>query len=205
VDKPTQSFGEQAARVSLYAPIMALVLGVCTFGNRSEPGVANIIAVVNVFLIVAGFILGVVALISMRWYGRARILGRAVGGLLFNGVFIFSMVVLVLPYLTVGLTKSRVIGRWATHPDGHSNPIELILNNDLTFHFGGSASGIIVSLDGHWEMRPDRAIFLTIDHVESGSQSATGKQIGLGIVQTVNDQEMTLKTDNGQETYDRVR
>jgi hypothetical protein len=203
--KSTQSFGEQAARVSLYAPIVALVLGVCTLGPRDQPGVAIVVASINVFLIAAGFILGIVALILMRRYGRARILGRAVAGLLFNGVLILAMLGLVLPFFLVGFAKSRVVGHWMTRPDGHSQPVDLTFNKDDTFHFAGSNKGTSVSLDGHWVMRPDRAIFITIERVEAGSPSAVGKRMGLGIVRTVNDQEMILGTDNGQETYDRVR
>src|SRR4051794_3611925 len=65
-----QSFGEQAARFSLYVPPAVLVIGCITRGNADQPGVGMTIAWINLALIVAGFLLGVAALISMRIYGR---------------------------------------------------------------------------------------------------------------------------------------
>src|SRR3954470_15206074 len=93
-DKP--SFGEQAARFSLYVPLAVILVG-CFSRSTTEPGVAAALAWFNVALIVAGFLLGIVALLSIRKFGPERILRRAIFGILFNGLAIALLVSVLGP------------------------------------------------------------------------------------------------------------
>src|SRR5688572_19184773 len=97
--RPKQSFGEQAARFSLYAPFAVLLIGLLTLGNRDQWGVGITIGVINILLLVAGLGLGIVALLSMRRFGRERILGRAIVGILLNGLAVGFIASALFPLL----------------------------------------------------------------------------------------------------------
>lgn len=79
-----QSFGEQAARFSLYSPLVVLILGIVNI-TKADRSVSIAIFAINLLLIISALILGVIALISMRRYGRKRILSRALDRRAVNG------------------------------------------------------------------------------------------------------------------------
>ena len=47
----------------------------------------------SALLILAGFVLGIVALIGTKKHGRKGIFGRAIAGICINGIVIFLMVI----------------------------------------------------------------------------------------------------------------
>lgn len=202
-----QTLGEQAARFSLYAPFVAFLIGAIGRGAGTEPGVGIALFSINMLLILAGFGLGIFALFSMRRYGRQYILGRAIGGLLLNGIVIVCLLAFVFPLLLAGNTKGRVVGRWqmrsvAVGPQ--QEQIEITLNPDGTFHFTGGGGDKAVSMDGQWVLTPKQIIGLTIERVNTGNASIIGSKIGFGTVKSVDDKKLVLGTDKGEEIYDRV-
>jgi hypothetical protein len=202
-----QSFGEQAARFSLYAPFAVLIIGLLTAGNRNQPGVAMTMLVINIVVVFAGLGLGIAALILMSRYGRQRILGRAAVGVALNGLLVAVVVMALVPVVVTGRMKSRMAGHWSMHVTANpvASTIELVLNQDGTCHFdsvnGGKATA---SLDGDWTMNRYRILGVRIQKVSYGDASAVGQSFGLGRVQLVDDQQMILQTDKGQEIYSRV-
>jgi len=202
-----QSFGEQAARFSLYAPFAVLIIGVLTAHNRNEPGVATAMLIISIILILAGLGLGVTALILMGRYGRRRILGRAVVGVGFNGLIAVVVVMALLPLVVAGRMKSKLAGHWSTQVTVNhvANTIDLILDKDGTFHFDSASGGAATtSLSGTWMMDRAKVLGVHIEQVSHGDPSAAGQSIGLGRIQSVDDQQMILKTDKGQEVYTRI-
>src|SRR3954452_1975046 len=195
-----QSFGEQAARFSLYAPFTALVIGLLSNGSRGQPSVAITLFGINVLLVIAGLSLGVVALLSMRRYGRQRILGRAVVGVLFNGMIITALIALVLPLVLAGGIKNRLPGHWSIESARGQAPetIAITLNEDGSFAFESSRDGATTaSFSGTWTLTRARVLGITIEHVTHGDASAVGKRIGLGSVKSIDDNHMVLQTDIG--------
>jgi hypothetical protein len=88
------------ARASYIAPIIAFALGCLTRTTVEGHAMAGLlIGGVNVFLIVAGFCLAIVALIGMNKVGREGILGPAITGLVIN-VLIFAMIAALFGSLT---------------------------------------------------------------------------------------------------------
>jgi hypothetical protein len=201
-----QTLGEQAARFSLYAPFVAFLIGAIGRGAHTEPGVGIALFSINMLLILAGFALGIFALVSMRRYGRQYILGRAIGGLLLNGIVIAGLLTFMLPILLAGNTKGQVVGRWQMRsvPVGSQKQIEITLNPDGTFHFTGSGGVKAVSMDGQWVLTPGQVIGLTVERVDSGNASIVGSKIGFGAVKSVDDKKLVLRTDRGEEIYDQV-
>ncbi|HZK79922.1 MAG TPA: hypothetical protein VFC46_02620 [Humisphaera sp.] len=155
-------------------------------------------------MIAAGLILGVVALFSMRRYGRERILGRAIGGLLFNGFILVAIIVILAPSLGLVRTKKRVVGHWRLNSIHGVPKIDLSLdeNGQFTLKSSNGASPV-ASMEGHWIMTPKKTIGVTIERVSGGSQSTVGTKFGLGTVKSVDDEHLILQTDNGEETYAR--
>ena len=91
------SFPKQAALVSFLAPFVSFGIGI--FGQQAAQGnraAVLIIGCVSTLLILAGFVLGVVALFGTRGYGKKGILGRAIAGVCING-FLILMMLLAIP------------------------------------------------------------------------------------------------------------
>jgi hypothetical protein len=100
--RPRPNFGQQAARASWMAPLIAVVIGLITFQARdADRSAAMIIGGANVLIIVAGGVLGIVALLGVRKWGREGVLLPASIGVL---VFI----VLALSMFTMFQSLSRV-------------------------------------------------------------------------------------------------
>lgn len=94
VDRTSKSsFPRQAARASIIAPIVAVVLGYLTRDQAVEDETtARILDVVKWSLIALGFALAIFALARIRRDGTKLILGNALFGLLANGAFIVAIV-----------------------------------------------------------------------------------------------------------------
>ena len=75
---------------------------------------------------------------------------------------------------------------------------------DGTFSTDTKRNGeTLMQADGHWTFTSSRVIGLTIDHITVGKPSVEGTNMALGRVKLIDDQQMVLGTDNGDETYTR--
>jgi len=61
-----QTFGEQAARFSLYTPFAALAIGIFLIRSSDRDRTPFLLGVLNESLLLVGLILGIVALLLMR-------------------------------------------------------------------------------------------------------------------------------------------
>lgn len=201
-----QTFGVQAARFSLYVPLALAVINLLTLGNRKERGVALAVGAIDAALVLAALILAVAALISMRRYGRKGIYGRAVAGLVLNGLIIASSIFVLVPVMLTARMQKQLIGHWQMHTASAGQPVQhdLVLNGDGTYRLTRSGAVGAVALDGRWVLTPQHAVGVAIDHVSTGDPAAVGKQFGLGTVKTLSGEQLVLATSNGEETYQRV-
>ena len=97
-----EPFAVQAAKFSLYTPIVLIVLNMAVQGGAkgsqtvSNDGLARlgiiILSSISLVLVIAGFVLGLVALAGMKRHGTKNILGRAVTGVVLNGLFLLAWV-----------------------------------------------------------------------------------------------------------------
>lgn len=93
-EPPSSSFPRQAAILSFAAPFFSIVLNAALHSQVSGNHLAMLaLGLTSIAIIVGGFILGIVALISMRRYGREGVLGRALAGTCINGLLILLMLV----------------------------------------------------------------------------------------------------------------
>ena len=90
--RPQPDFYQQAARASWVAPVLVLALGMCVnvgnVGANRDPVSSLLMGVVSLLLILAGFVLAIVALFGMRKRGSAGVIGGAIVGLLLNSIFL---------------------------------------------------------------------------------------------------------------------
>jgi hypothetical protein len=201
-----QSIGVQAARFSLYAPFVALVLGFLTLGTRNDHIVALTIGITNCLLIGVGFIFGILALISIRKYGASGILGRAITGTVLNGIFLALILFFLVLALLVRRTNDRLVGHWKyrSGPDIAMKQGEVDFESDGTCRLSGTAAAGYVSLAGRWSLNANRLLTVVVDRVDQGDPLAVGKSVGLGTVKEIGAQHFLLATDNGDESYDRL-
>jgi hypothetical protein len=204
-----QSFGEQAAKFSLYAPLVAIGLGIVTAGVREQSVMLYAIPILNLTLLVAGFILGIVALMSMKRFGTERILGRAIGGIVLNGIVLACLAALLLPVLAAGQVKTRIVQHWRlphSSTAANNGPIDIAFSADGTYRMDtvSPTAGPLVVL-GNWSMNRSQQIHITIVTVNGKPVGPPPKEMDLGIVNTVTADHLSLKTDNGFEEYDRVK
>src|SRR5256885_694020 len=132
-----ESFGVQAARFSMYVPVAVLLIGCFSRGSRDQPSVVIALFWLNVALIVAGFLLGIVALLSIRKFGTEGILGRAIVGVVLNGLAVALLVTVVLPLTRVIDVRNQVVGHWqlTNKTDPSIKQLDLTFNKDGTFVF----------------------------------------------------------------------
>jgi hypothetical protein len=87
-------FAFQAAQASVLAPLISIGIGIIVnvgLGNQTTPMATIIIGSLCTLLIASGFILGISALFGVRRYGRKGILGRAIVGIVINGLLLIFM------------------------------------------------------------------------------------------------------------------
>jgi hypothetical protein len=107
-----EPFPVQAAKFSLYVPIVIVVLNCVLNSTLNKPNDTaastsmNHVALLLIGILcqlglVAGLVLGIVALFGIKKHGAKRILPRAITGILLNAFFLAaSIAVLVMaPYL----------------------------------------------------------------------------------------------------------
>ena len=204
-----QSFGEQAARFSLYAPIAAIVINFATMTNK-EPGVGMAIGWINLTLVLLGFVLGIAALVSMRTYGRRRILGRATVGVLLNTLILVSAASFLLPAYRAKQVREQVVGAWRLQATpgggGPSGQLDITFKPDGTFQLARSdGDGILVgSLSGKWVFSRNKQVGVVVERAEGAAAYRIGETVGLGQVRSIDERQMILKTDKGEEVFRRL-
>ncbi|HSZ59351.1 MAG TPA: hypothetical protein VK797_27155 [Tepidisphaeraceae bacterium] len=206
MSEPKQSFGEQAARFSFYTPLLMLVLGILSM-TKQDRAVAIAIGSINALLAISGLILGVVALVSMRRYGRKRILGRAVVGTGMNAAIIGLVVSILMPAMHRAKFVHQLSGHWRllSESGGPRQQIDFILNPDFTFRMERSQSEATrLAVSGDWGLLQNESIDIKINHIEGGDAAMVGKQMPLGAVKSVDEGRLVLATDHGDEVYQRV-
>ena len=90
------SFPKQAALFSILAPLVSFGIGI--FGQAAVQGnraAVLILGCVSTLLILAGFVLGVVALFGMKKHGKKGILGKAAAGVCISGFLILMMLIAI--------------------------------------------------------------------------------------------------------------
>ena len=202
-----QSFGEQAARFSLYAPLLIIVLG-CLSSRGDESGVGMAFAWINLGLMVAGFVLGLVALVSMRVYGRKGILVRAVVGVLVNGLFLASAVSILMPAMAAKRVRDQVAGRWQVESEAGkavtTGGTDIDLSADGTFRLTRrDGAGGVASVSGNWGITRNRVLGLKVLNVEAGDPSTAGQSVALGTVKSVDRDRLVLTHNNGEDVLRR--
>ena len=84
-----QPFAQQAATACLLAPIMCGVMNVITArASQDSPVAAFAISIICVVIIIAGTVLGIIALFGIRNHGTKGILVKAVAGLSISGLIL---------------------------------------------------------------------------------------------------------------------
>jgi hypothetical protein len=210
--KPRESFGHQAAKFSLYAPIVALALGCVLNGALSKPsddpsaGTTRLaLAAINLMLIIAGTILGVVALASMRKHGTRGILVRSIVGLFLN-VGLLAMMASVFLFNPVAGATSRIVGDWAGTLQPKGRQMDLHLAKDM------SAQCIIHgehprSIAAHWAVLRDKdpaAPYWLILQIDA-KDSPDGKAVNIKWKITHIEPDTLSLEGEHPETYARIK
>lgn len=91
-----QLFARQAARFSAWTPAIFILLSVVTPPLAKEPGLRMMFAWASLLLLIAGFILGIVALFGIHRHGRKGILLPAILGTVLNALFLAGGIVAIL-------------------------------------------------------------------------------------------------------------
>jgi hypothetical protein len=92
---PTKKpFAFQAAQASVLAPLISIGLGIAVnlgLGSQPTPSARIITGSLCTLLIGLGFFFGITALFGIRRYGGKGILGRAIAGIVINGLLLICM------------------------------------------------------------------------------------------------------------------
>lgn len=195
------SFGMQAARFSIFAPFTVFLISVFTKSVQEQSrGALMAILSINILLIVMGFIFGIVALVSTRRFGREGIFGRAISGIVLNGLVLMVVLFILAPMANSARIKTHLVGHWSliqTQQETEKNgQLELIIDKngdiDLIQTIGSLPPETI---HGQWGLTKSNVIGIKIED----------KKFGLGSVKTLDEIELILGTDSGEEMYKRVK
>lgn len=205
-----QSFGEQAARFSLYVPLVVILIAFLTRRSAEEAGLQKAVGWLNLSLMVAGFLLGIAALISMRVYGRQGILGRAVIGVVVNALLLLAAASFLLPVFAAQRLRAQVVGHWEL--ESRAGRVAAPLKIDIHFAGDGTfrmtmpdATGRrVASASGSWRVDRRRTIGLVVEGIEVGDPFDVGETIALGIIKSVDADRMVLKTAQGEDVLRRL-
>lgn len=92
-DTPKRFYPYEMAKAGFWAPFIAFAIGIMTSTGREQlKSVAIAIGVLNVLLVLGGLVLSIIALCAIPKYGRKRLLGYGVAGLIVNGLVVYAMV-----------------------------------------------------------------------------------------------------------------
>jgi hypothetical protein len=106
----TNTLYHQAAKAAWVAPLIAIMLGCLTSTIReANPTIAIVIGVTNGLIILAGFVMAIVAFLGVKRYGPAGIIAPAIVGLLINLVFIGGFASFFF------YTRSRMVARTSAY------------------------------------------------------------------------------------------
>lgn len=104
-----KSFYHLAARASLYAPLFCWLLAILnnnvlgpTMGTANAQLGRNIAGCITMLLVPTGFVLGIIALLAMKKVGTEGIKGRAITGVILNGLIIVALIPLFPQILKEG-------------------------------------------------------------------------------------------------------
>lgn len=90
----THSFPRQAATFSLVAPCISFAIAIFVQPQIRGIRLAMIVfGLLQMLMIISGFVLGIVALAATRWCGRTGIFGKAITGTCVNGLLILLTLV----------------------------------------------------------------------------------------------------------------
>jgi hypothetical protein len=107
----SRAFAKQAATVSLAAPFVGMGVNILSQqaiqGNRAAMVIVGCTAML---LIVAGFLLGIMALVQTKRYGRQGIFGKAIAGVCINGLLI-GLMLISIPGLKKAAERAKEIQR----------------------------------------------------------------------------------------------
>ena len=198
--------GEQASKFSLYAPIVALVLGFLTINNR-QGGAGVFIAWTNVGLAVSGLCLGLFSLTKLGASNRNCILVRALIGIILNGLIVVGVVMILNMASTTLTIHDRIVGHWRVTKSVVRNTGQ----TSVTYRPDGtcelvqtSAEGRSGKATGNWLLEAaGHHLLITIRHGD-GDASLAGKTLNLGRVKSVDDSQMVLDTGAGDEISQRI-
>jgi hypothetical protein len=198
------SFGERAAGFSVAASFVTMMLGYISKANQGNPGARFVISVIGIIILFAGLCLGVAALVSYNQRPRPGILRRAVGGVLFNGLTLFAVAYLVIAH---GQMETKLTGRWAMNvpPGSFLRSATLTLDPNGKFTLETSTATQSVAMAGDWSVNSSDVLGVKPEQVSPGANtSVVGTPIAVGKVESIDDHQMTLDTDRGEETYARI-
>ena len=202
-----QTFGEQAARFSLYAPFVALGIGILLIRDSATGGLKFSLAVLNCILIGAGLVFGVVALALIRRHNRRRILGRALVGVLLNAFLAVSATTFFLTARHRVSLGDQVVGHWQTTTKTPAMIVtgDFFYKPDGTFDMKTTRSdGLTVNVHGRWGLSKSNQLVLSPTQSD-GDQAILKQQLVLGKVMQADDQQLILDTGSGQEISHRIR
>ena len=104
---PTSSFPRQAATFSLIAPLVSFAMGIFLQPQVRGSRIAMIIlGLTSMLFIIAGLVLGIVALVATKRHGRVGIFGKALAGTCINGLLVFLMLVSI-PGLMKAMERAK--------------------------------------------------------------------------------------------------
>ena len=203
-----ESFGVQAARFSLLAPLTVVLIGVLTRLSLGQfPRVAIAIAWINGGLIVIGFLLAVAALISMRRFGPDRILIQGIVGGVINGAFFVIFLGAIMSARALVRNRELLMSHWQMQsgPDKSFKSLDLTLKPDNTFVMeGDKVEGQHLNMAGTWDVSARGLLGVMVGQVNAENTDLKGKHVNLGTVKTINEQQLILSTDKGEEIYRRA-
>ena len=108
------SSARQAATFSLVAPLASFGIGIFlqpqVRGNRIA---VIVLSLTSMFLIIAGLVLGIAALVATKRHGRAGIFGKALAGTCINALLVLAMLISI-PVWMKAIHKSTLL-RPAVH------------------------------------------------------------------------------------------
>src|ERR1022692_3247527 len=108
---PTSSFPKQAATFSLFAPSVSFAISIFVQPQVNGIRIAMIIlGLTSMLLIIAGLVLGIVALAATKRHGRAGIFGKALAGTCINGLRVLVMIVSI-PGLMKAMERAKAMQR----------------------------------------------------------------------------------------------
>ena len=205
----------RAAMIGVWAPIVAIGLGIATQSALNESAKTSspdmikiasvIIGIVNGAFILTGFIASIIALAGVPKFGKKNLLTRGIVGILLNGFFILAAVLLLFFFHPFSGFESRIAGRWQRTARNGKNEL-LDIKPDKTFHFTDSGAPI-ANVSGTWRIATTsdthQLVFvMTIVSADQGAPIKPGESIPWGIDKVDADQ-LILLTSDGSQTYNR--